>query len=519
MDLHLDNGNIKCVTCHEPHNNLGGDPYARFNADDGSLCMQCHRGADAPINHEGAHAARQCTDCHDTHGTGTNLSLLKGQFSHYPSFITYDVTFNDNTLAVGFGGYVEDPIGFAAGQRGICEACHDYPDGQGPHTRDPVTMPLCSTCHQHDKGFKPGLDTLLVSGEYAGAAVCSQCHVSEHADWTGTLHKEAWNNLSAFGKGNPSCEPCHTVGYGQPTGFVDIATTPEMAGVQCENCHGASGGHVANALAELPNVDLASELCGACHTDEHHPTIDQWETSKHAIALSSKQNLPYFQDHCLQCHSTDYRLAKPGQEPTVATAQFDIECAACHRSHGSANPRQLRLPLDQLCADCHTAGGALPGGSPHHPQAEVLHGTGGFALDGTPLVGPNSTHTLIVEECAKCHVHMEPWTTPGLPANTGHTFTPNVKGCLPCHDEVTATGLIQTTHGEIGGRLAVLATYFDSADPNFVDRALLTPAEQAEYDIAKFNYQFVLADASQGVHNGMYVRALLTEAETFFSVP
>lgn len=362
---------------------------------------------------------------------------------------------------------------------------------------------------------------------YVGAPSCTECHEDHYADWSGTIHATAFDTLIAGGHGDdPLCFPCHSVGYGTASGFVDITSTPHLTGVQCENCHGPGSNHAADPDSVHLEVNLEASLCGACHQschglcgEDHHPQFEQWSTSKHASAWSDIQWDPDVQDDCLQCHSTDYRLAPDGSKPTVAEALYDLECVACHVPHGSPNVGQLRLPPWQLCADCHTMDGAVPGEEPLQPQSEMLHGFGGFALDGEPLSGPHTQHWWgIPDECAACHVHTEPYGGPEQPVNSGHTFAANMRACEPCHSEATATMLVTATREEIEIRLAVIAHYFDPGDPLYVDPSTLTPAELAQYEIARFNYEFVQADQSFGSHNGDYARAMLTETETFFGI-
>lgn len=237
------------------------------------------------------------------------------------------------------------------------------------------------------------------------------------------------------------------------------------------------------------------------------------------MALSSIQFHPYAQDFCLQCHSTDYRLAPEGDKPTLAEAIYDLECAACHQSHGSQNVSQLRLPPTLLCAECHTMGDAAPGAKPHHSQAEMLHGVGGFALDGAPLDGPYTPHSsYIPDECVTCHVLRESYGGPDQPANSGHTFESNMRACEPCHTEAEATLLVSITRDEIEARLSAIARYLDPDDPLYVDPSTLNPEELEQYNIAKFDYELVGADSSGGSHNGDYARVLLTEAESFFGI-
>ncbi len=363
---------------------------------------------------------------------------------------------------------------------------------------------------------------------YVGATYCTACHAQNHADWSATIHATAFDTLVAGGNGNNSlCFPCHAVGYGAASGFIDLTTTPQLAHVQCENCHGPGSNHVSDPENVPLDVNMASTLCGACHEschglcgENHHPQFEQWSTSKHSTALFDLWAAPDAADACLQCHSTDYRLAPEGQKPTLYAAVYNVECVACHRPHGSANVGQLRLPPWSLCADCHTMENAAPPEEPKQPQAEALHGSGGYLLDGTPLNGPYTEHWWgIPNECSVCHVHMEPSGGPGLPAESGHTFLPNMRACMPCHTEAAATQLVAVTREEIEARLADIAHYFDPGDPLYVDPATLPPLQLARYRIAKFNYEFVLADRSYGSHNADYTRALLSETESFFGIP
>ncbi len=75
------------------------------------------------------------------------------------------------------------------------------------------------------------------------------------------------------------CLPCHTTGYGQPGGFVNLETTPELAGVGCEMCHGAGSTYTQDHLMSLKNreykkaevvaagmvSEISVEQCSGCH--------------------------------------------------------------------------------------------------------------------------------------------------------------------------------------------------------------------------------------------------------------
>ena len=135
------------------------------------------------------------------------------------------------------------------------------------------------------------------------------------------------------------------------------------------------------------------------------------------------------------------------------------------------------------------------------------------------MEGPYSEHWWgIPDECAVCHVHRETYGGPDQPVNSGQTFQANMRACEPCHDETVATQLVATLREEIAARLAEIERYLDPADPLYVDPATLTPQELEQYEVAVFNYVFVIADKSYGAHNAYYNRALLAETELFFEI-
>ncbi len=314
------------------------------------------------------------------------------------------------------------------------------------------------------------------SPNYLGARDCRSCHRSVHMDWTNTVHARALDTLKRIGMHkNARCLPCHTVGYGQPNGYVDEETTPHLAGVQCENCHGPAGSHAENFMdpSMRPPVTISSAVCGGCHNDFHHPTYDEWLQAGHA-----KVTTPGMFDagvgrmfQCGVCHSgavraavvNDYDRGGDGTRvspPTIADAnKFAQTCSVCHDPHKRsdqklpgtdllAKPAQLRNPIGsakfmsfltstnpanfalqydpdiQLCGQCHNERGATwtgTGRPPHHsPQYNILIGQ---AVD--PLLDTNTVAGRPVAFNLAPHGHGDPTTLMpwGNPAQ-----------CTTCHN-------------------------------------------------------------------------------------
>ena len=108
---------------------------------------------------------------------------------------------------------------------------------------------------------------------YLGAAGCAQCHQPFMESWKNTRHALAFGSLEKAGKSkDPECVKCHTVGFGEDGGFYSTSTTPALAGVQCESCHGQGRDHALDFTKPLMPVTEA--VCLRCHTGGNSPEFD-----------------------------------------------------------------------------------------------------------------------------------------------------------------------------------------------------------------------------------------------------
>lgn len=312
---------------------------------------------------------------------------------------------------------------------------------------------------------------------YVGSALCVSCHRTIHTAWKQSPHAGAWETLKALEEEeNPSCLPCHTVGYGWKHGYTDEQSTAHLAGVQCENCHGPGVWHLARTedpALRLPRAP-AAELCGGCHNDFHAPTFDEWRASAHnsvspQVAALMRAQGESAMETCGVCHSGSVRLAmlrriRAPAEPLPGladAADYGLVCAVCHQPHGFAShPAALRNPLFstnayslsvapgrpfreqydagiQVCGQCHNLRGARwedTGAPPHGaPQYNLMVGQGGYDLGNG---GPASHGVDLERQCVHCHARAgaDPPRPPD-PGHAGHSFAVEFLNCVPCHAE------------------------------------------------------------------------------------
>jgi len=115
---------------------------------------------------------------------------------------------------------------------------------------------------------------------FVGTKNCKKCHLKQWKSWVETKMANSFDVLKPGERAeqktaagldpqadyttDATCLPCHTTGYGKEGGFVDVATTPELAGVGCEMCHGAGAAYTADDKMSLKNKEYKrSEVVAA----------------------------------------------------------------------------------------------------------------------------------------------------------------------------------------------------------------------------------------------------------------
>jgi len=135
--------------------------------------------------------------------------------------------------------------------------------------------------------------------KYVGAEGC-KCHKSEISDWEFSHHAKSFDLLKPGKRKSrkkkahldpykdytedEKCIECHVTGFRKEGGFIDIDSTPQMAGVGCESCHGPGSEY--RILHKNKSLDFSHleakklgalygsvdpSVCNKCHQHKNNP--------------------------------------------------------------------------------------------------------------------------------------------------------------------------------------------------------------------------------------------------------
>ena len=179
-------------------------------------------------------------------------------------------------------------------------------DSRFPESADMKALMTAYQGQLHDLGWKElGLKTVphprakpgdKLSGRFAGAASCKECHPTTFGIWSKTPHAHATETLAKLDpprQYDAECISCHSTGwnpqefFAYTSGFDSLETTPLLAGNQCENCHGPAAAHVAaeqgrnraKKEAEREPLKLTAgfaleNVCIKCHDHDNSPEFN-----------------------------------------------------------------------------------------------------------------------------------------------------------------------------------------------------------------------------------------------------
>lgn len=302
------------------------------------------------------------------------------------------------------------------------------------------------------------------ASSFVGAETCKSCHASIHAEYLTQAHGQNFHTAHGQdlinGTGG-ACAACHVTGFGETTGWKSDGSTPQLEGISCEECHGPGSQHVAKPSKS--NINLVPDSSNTC-----------WD-----------------------CHVSSYKLVK-------------------------SNPGAI--------TDTSLKGKAPSKAMAHHPQATFLLGTQGYNRTGQP--GP---HAFVDNTCTSCHIKMTNKDADGHLKHDPAELQGNIATCQACHSD-PATKMINFQKAitasliELGGEDPANAGEPDPAGAGGLLGAYATahsislntntaptdPAVKA-YKASIYNYSYVLADNSKGVHNPKYAEELIGDAKGYLA--
>ena len=342
QQVRLENGQVECTTCHDPHNDSRGNFLVMDNTRS-QLCSSCHTlASQAPIQgHD------QCVDCHLSHRapsgalllnqttvSGTCLACHGGSPTPAIQIAARPASFNPQinpaftqgtSIAADLSKISQHDVDNANALSSIrsgnaqpnnmvnCGDCHE------PHTigRGSAVAPLLSPTYGRINGVN-ALGTPIVRAKYE-YEVCLKCHGRRSADQPFISRKIVQTNIAReFSPTAVSFHPVEAPGVGRDVpSLIPSMNTGTI--IYCTDCHNSDTAKSAGGSG--PNGPHGSNFQPMLVAQ--YETFDGTSESESAYAL------------CYRCHERSSILNNESF-PRHSTYIVDqrTPCSVCHDAHG-----------------------------------------------------------------------------------------------------------------------------------------------------------------------------------------
>lgn len=209
----------------------------------------------------------------------------------------------------------------------LCLECHAAPkmkDLSPAHDKQPLGNSKCSGCHDPHSSNVPQLIREFSHGPYS-ARLCSACHP---APVDGKVQLAAADVDSL-------CYQCHTQFKAEMEGTKSRHKLLSQSNRACMECHDP---HAANQEYVLKKP--VQELCLGCHIAKPGQAPPQ-----------ATQGAKVPPDWASASNELSAQYLKLSSKYVHEPAQKS--CLICHDAHASEFPDELRVPVRDLCMECH----------------------------------------------------------------------------------------------------------------------------------------------------------------------